>query len=139
MGDAGAVGGATGDLHVHARVLEHPFFTRSGDDVHCTVPLSFPAASLGAMVEVPTLGGKVKMRIPAGTQSGHVFRLRGKGIVRRGTRTRGDQLVTVAVEVPQKLTRRQRELLEQLSQELGEEVHPQRRTFLEKLRDLFGG
>jgi len=139
LGDAGPVGGPTGDLHVHVRVLEHPLFTRSGDDVHCTVPVSFPAATLGSMVEVPTLDGKVKMRVPAGTQSGHVFRLRGKGIVRRSARTRGDQLVTVGVEVPQKLTKRQRELLEQLSQELGEDVHPQQRTFLEKLRDLFGG
>jgi molecular chaperone DnaJ len=139
MGDVGVHGGPAGDLEVHVHVREHPLFTRDGDDVLCSVPVSFPSATLGALVEVPTLDGKVKMRVPAGTQPGHVFRLRGKGIPRGGGRARGDQLVTVLVEVPQKLTRRQRELLAELGRELGEEVHPQRRTFLEKLKDLFGG
>jgi len=131
-GPAGA-----GDLHVYIRIAAHPFFTRAGSDVSCTVPLSFPQAVLGAEVDVPTLEGKVKMRVPGGTQSGKVFRLRGKGISVFGGYAKGDQLVKVVVEVPEKVTARQKQLLEELALEMGEESHPQQRTFLDKLKSLF--
>lgn len=129
--------GAAGDLHVRIRVKPHPLFTRDGADVHVTVPVSFPEAVLGAQVDVPTLEGKVKMRIPAGTQSGKVFRLRGKGIPVLGGYGKGDQLVKVVVEVPEKISKKQRQLITELAAEMGEEVHPQQRSFLEKLKSLF--
>jgi molecular chaperone DnaJ len=127
----------TGDLHVHVKVLPHPLFRREGADILCDVPISFPQAALGTNLDVPTLEGRVKMRLPAGTQSGRVFRLRGKGMPVFGGYGKGDELVTVIVEVPDKLTARQRELLEELAKEMGEESHPQQQSFLDKLRGLF--
>lgn len=129
---------APGDLEITVKVRPHPFFQRSGDDVVCTVPVTFTHAALGGEVEVPTLDGKGKLRVPQGTQPGTVLRIKGKGIPHRGGLGRGDQRVEIAIEVPTKLTDRQRTLLEDLQRELGEEVQPQRRTFMEKLRDLFG-
>jgi molecular chaperone DnaJ len=128
----------TGDLHVHVQVAEHPLFKREGADILCDVPVSFPQAALGANLDVPTLEGRVKMRLPAGTQSGRVFRLRGKGLPVFGGYGKGDELVRVIVEVPAQLTERQRELLEALAAEMGAETHPQQQTFLDKLRGLFG-
>ena len=129
---------APGDLEIIIQVQAHPFFKRSGDDVLCQVPITFTQAALGGEVDVPTLDGKAKLRVPAGTQPGTVLRLRQKGIPRRVGVGRGDQLTEVTIEVPTKVTQRQREVLEQLAKELGEEVSPQRRTFMEKLKDLFG-
>jgi molecular chaperone DnaJ len=102
------------------------------------VPITFVQAALGSEVEVPTLDGKGKLKVPPGTQPGTVLRIKGKGIPHRAGIGRGDQRVEVSVEVPTDLTPRQRELLEELARELGEDVQPQRRTFMEKLRDLFG-
>jgi len=127
-----------GDLEIVIQVKSHPFFKRAGDDVTCQVPITFVQAALGGEVEVPTLDGKAKMRVPPGTQPGSVLRLRQKGIPRRAGVGRGDQLTEVTIEVPQKLTDGQRALLEQLAKELGEDVSPQRKTFMEKLKDLFG-
>jgi len=127
-----------GDLELIIKVRPHEFFRREGDDVICSVPVSFPQATLGSEVEIPTLAGKGKLRVPAGTQSGTVLRIRGKGIPRRVVGGRGDQLVEVAVEVPVGLTERAKQLIQELGEEIGSEVQPQRRTFLEKLRDLFG-
>jgi molecular chaperone DnaJ len=129
---------APGDLELTITVRAHPFFKRTGDDVLCTVPVTFTHAALGGEVEVPTLDGKGKLRVPSGTQPGTVLRIKGKGIPRRGGLGRGDQRVEVAIEVPTQLTSRQRQLLEELAKELGEDVQPQRRTFLDKLRELFG-
>jgi molecular chaperone DnaJ len=129
----------SGDLHVHIAVKPHPLFTRDGADLHCEVPVSFPQAALGGQIEVPTLEGKVAMKLPAGTQSGKQFRLRGKGLPVFGGYGKGDQLVTVLVEVPQALTERQRELLELLAEAMEEEPHlPKRQGFLDKLKHLFG-
>jgi molecular chaperone DnaJ len=128
---------APGDLEITITIRPHPFFRRAGEDVLCTVPITFTHAALGGEVEVPTLDGKGKLRVPAGTQPGTVLRIKSKGIPRRGGLGRGDQRVEVAIEVPTSITARQRELLEQLAKELGEEVQPQRRTFMSKLRDLF--
>jgi molecular chaperone DnaJ len=137
-GEAGIEGGPAGDLYVDVAVKPHPFFTRDGPDLHCQVPVRFVQAALGAEVEVPTLEGKVALRIPEGTQSGKVLRLAGKGLPSFGGRARGDQLVQIFVEVPTRLTERQRELLEQFAHESGAEVSPVTRGFLEKLRDFLG-
>ena len=137
-GEPGEHGGPPGDLYVVVHVQEHPIFIREDTEVICEVPIGFTQAALGATIEVPTLDGKVKMKIPSGTQSGKVFRLRGKGIPHLNGYQRGDQHVRVTVEVPQKLTRKQRELLEQFAALSGEETHPQAKSFLEKVRELFG-
>jgi molecular chaperone DnaJ len=133
-----AEGGSPGDLYVVIHVREHPIFVREGDEVLCEVPISFTQAALGAQIDVPTLDGKVKMKIPAGTQTGKVFRLRGKGIPHLQSSGRGDQHVRAVIETPSELTKQQRELLEQFAQISGEETHPQSRSFFEKVRELFG-
>jgi molecular chaperone DnaJ len=121
------------------QVQEHPIFVREETEVICEVPISFTQAALGASIEVPTLDGKVKMKVPAGTQSGKVFRLRRKGFpLLQNPEQRGDQHVRVTVEVPEKLTKKQRELLEQFAAISGEEAHPQAKSFFDKVRELFG-
>ena len=110
-GDAGAGGGPNGDLYVHVAIKKHDFFERRGTDILCEVPITFTQATLGAEVEVTTLDGVVKMKVPAGTQSGRLFRLSGKGVYRLGGYSRGDQLVHVVVETPVKLSKEQTELL----------------------------
>lgn len=137
-GEAGAAGGPSGDLYVVIRVKEHPLFKRSENDVICEMPISFPQAALGTDIEVPTLEGKVRIRIPPGTQSGAVFRLKGKGIADLHDYGRGDHLVRVIIETPRKLTARQRELLEDFARMSGEEVHPLSKGFLEKVKEMFG-
>lgn len=128
----------SGDLHVTIHVSPHPLFTRNGADILCTVPVSFPQATLGATFDVPTLEGRVSMKLPPGTQSGKIFRLRGKGIPVFGGAGKGDQLVTIVVEVPSRVTRKQRKLITELAEELGIDTHPQQAGFLDKLRSLFG-
>lgn len=129
---------APGDLEITIKVAEHPFFRREGDDVLCAVPITFVQAALGAEVEIPTLDGRGKVRVPPGTQPGTVLRVRGKGIPHRAGLGRGDQRVEVAVEVPTRLTERQRQLIEELGRELGEDVQPGHTTFMDRLRDIFG-
>lgn len=139
-GERGSGGAGPGDLHVIIRVADHEMFRREGHDVWCDVPISFPQAALGTLVEVPTLDGKVKMRVPEGTQSGRVFRIRGRGIPRGTTRTgaRGDQLVKVHVETPTNLSAEQRRLLEKFATAGGDHIaYPQKSSFVEKLRTLF--
>lgn len=137
FGEAPGPGVTPGDLVIVVRIAEHSLFHREGHDLHCTVPISFPQAALGAKVDVPTLDGKVAMRIPAGTQSGQELRLRNKGMPKFGGYGRGDQIVTVQVEVPTSLTDDQKKLVEQLAESFGGDVHPQQRTFLDKLKGLF--
>jgi molecular chaperone DnaJ len=127
-----------GDLEITIKVRPHPFFKRAGDDVVCTVPITFTQAALGGEAEVPTLEGRGKLRIPSGTQPGAILRIKGKGIPHRAGIGRGDQRVEVNLEVPTQLSARQRELLEELARELGENAQPQTKGFMEKLRDLFG-
>jgi molecular chaperone DnaJ len=126
-----------GDLHVYVHVEPHPLFTRDGADILCTVPVSYSQAVLGDQLEVPTLEGIVRMRLPPGTESAKVFRLRGKGMPVFGGVGKGDQLVKVVVEIPQEVSKRQRELLEELAREMGESTTSERRRFLDKLRALF--
>ncbi len=137
-GEAGIASGPPGDLYVLISVKPHPFFKRDGSDLLCQVPIRFAEAALGTQIEVPTLEGKVQMQIPEGTQSGKIFRLRGKGLPALASGVRGDQRVRIFVEVPTKLTERQRQLLGQFAEESGVEVNPVTQSFLEKLRKLFG-
>jgi molecular chaperone DnaJ len=136
-GEAGIAGGPPGDLFVVIGVRHHPLFERDGTDLHCQVPISFVQAALGDEVDVPTLEGKVNLRVSEGTQTGKVLRLRGKGLPSIRSSARGDQLLRIFVEVPTKLTKRQRELLEEFAAQSGTEVSPVTKGFVEKLRDLF--
>jgi molecular chaperone DnaJ len=131
-------GASPGDLYVVVQVREHPIFRREETEVLCDVPLSITQAALGAQIDVPTLDGPVALKIPAGTQAGKVFRLRGKGIPQLGGGGRGDQHVRVAVETPTHLTREQRELLERFAELSGEKTNPQSRSFWDKVAAILG-
>ena len=111
-GEAGEFGAPPGDLYVHVIVRDHEIFTRDGSDLYCEVPISFSAAALGRDIEIPTLDGKVKLRIPQETQSGRLFRLRGKGVRSVRSSARGDLLCRVMVETPVNLSREQKDILE---------------------------
>ncbi len=140
QGNAGSNGGLSGDLYVTVDVKPHPIFTREGQDVHCEVPISFTDAALGAELEVATIDGKVKYTIPEGTQTGSVFRLRGKGIPYPNSTRRGDHYVTVNVEVPRNLSNKQKELLRQFSGQLKPENHTEENNkFFTKLKNFFEG
>jgi len=133
-GEAGSHGGPPGDLYVVITVKPHPFFKRKGNDLHCEVPISFVQATLGAEIEIPTIDGSAKITIPPGTPSGRVFHLKGKGVPRLGSYGRGDQYITVYIDVPKKLTPRQRELLKEFAKISGEDT-PE--TWMDKIRHLF--
>lgn len=135
-GDAGAMGGPAGDLYVEIRVEEHELFERDGFDVHCTIPVSFSQAALGAEIEVPTLEGKVAVTIPEGTQSGRRMRLKAKGIQKLGGYGIGDQILTIHVETPTRLSSEHREIFKRLA-ELDGDSNPMGRGFFDKVRDLF--
>jgi DnaJ-class molecular chaperone len=139
-GEPGRGGGAPGDLHVNLRVAEHPAFRRDGLDVRSEHAISFSQAALGAVVEISTLDGPIKMRIPEGTQPGRVFRIRSRGIPQASGKTapRGDHLVHIQVEVPTELSPRQRELIEDLAQATGEsrEGGVPKRRLLDRVRSL---
>jgi len=138
-GEAGFGGGQAGDLYVVVHVKEHSLFVRQDNDVVIEVPVSFPQAALGAEIEVPTLEGKLKLKVPPSTQSGKVFRLKGKGFVDLHGYGRGDQLVRIVVETPRRLTSRQRELLEEFARASGEDVnHPMAKGFVDKIKEMFG-
>ncbi|HXV36868.1 MAG TPA: molecular chaperone DnaJ [Myxococcota bacterium] len=136
-GQAGVAGGPPGDLYVVISVRPDERFERSGGDIHFAAPISFPQAALGAEIEVETLEGKARLAIPAGTQSGKVLRMRGKGVPTLRSSSRGDLLVHVYVEVPTRLSARQRDLLEQFAEASGGIGAPASRGFLDKLRDIF--
>ncbi len=137
-GEAGERGGMPGDLYVQINILAHDFFTREEADVICEVPITFIQAALGAEIEVPTIEGKVKLKIPAGTQSHKIFRLKAKGLVRLGSYGRGDQLVRVIVEVPSKLNGEQKDLLRKFEESGAESAHPMHHNFFEKVKNIFG-
>jgi molecular chaperone DnaJ len=136
-GELGEFGGPRGDLYIYINVKEHNFFKRVGTDVYCSVPISFVKAVFGGEIEVPTLDGKEKISIPPGTPSGKNFNIKGKGIPRIGGTHRGDQIVTVYIDVPKNLTERQRELLEEFAKVSGEEIKKSSKGFREKLKDIF--
>ena len=136
-GEASTSGGPPGDLRVVLSIKPHPLFSREADDILCRVPLSFAQAALGTSLEVPTISGRVRMKVPAGTQSGRVFRLKGKGLPSKEGRGRGDQLVTVHVEVPTELNDQQRQLLEAFDRATGENAHPEGKNVWDKVKELF--
>jgi molecular chaperone DnaJ len=135
-GGQGTKGGPNGDLYVLITVREHSIFTREGNDVICEIPITFTQAALGCEIEIPTLDGKVSMKISEGTQSGRIFKLRGKGMPSLQGHGRGDQLVVVRVETPVNLTRQQKELLEEFARIGGEATQPLRKGFFDKVRDI---
>jgi molecular chaperone DnaJ len=137
-GDAGTKGGPSGDLYVVLNVLEHEFFERREHDLHCHIPITYPQAALGAHIAVPTLEGEEeKLAIPAGTQTGSTFRIRGRGISKRGGSARGDLYVTVDVVVPTKLSREQKDLLTKLATTIDIENKPIQKKILERVKEIF--
>jgi molecular chaperone DnaJ len=138
QGDAGSHGGPSGDLYVLIHIEEHEFFKRDEYDVHCEVPISFSQAALGTEIEVPTLGGRVSMKIPEGTQSGQKMKLRNKGITKLGGYGFGDQIITIHVETPTKLSKDQRDMFKQLQDlERQHTSNPMTKGFFERVRELF--
>ena len=135
-GEAGNYGGPPGDLYVVLTVKPHPIFSRERNDILCEIPISFVQAALGAEIEVPTLNGKATLRIPPGTQSGKVFKLKGKGVSDLRGYGAGDQLIKVYVKIPTNLSVRQKELLEEFARAMGEEVKES--GIFEKVKDIFG-
>ena len=138
-GETGERGGPPGDLYVYITVRPHKIFKRQGYDIYCDIPITFGQAALGAELQVPTLEGKIKYRIPEGTQTGTVFRLRNRGISHLRSNTRGDLYVKVNIEVPKRLNEKQRELIrqfEEITQDL--QYNDERKSFFEKMKDAFG-
>lgn len=136
-GDSGDRGGQPGDLYIIISVKPHPIFRREGTELICEVPIGFPQAAIGCEIDVPTLEGNVKLKIPPGTQSGKVFKLKNKGLASLQTGRRGDEHVVLRIEVPSKLTKRQRELLEEFAALNGDDAMPLRKNFFSKVKDLF--
>lgn len=137
QGEVGSKGGPRGDLYIVVNIRNHSLFTREGFDVYLEMPVSFSQVALGGEIEVPTLDGKVTYNVPAGTQTGTVFRLREKGIQKLRSNSRGDQYVKVVIETPKHLSDRQKELLRELAKESGDEVHEKKRTFGQKIENMF--
>ncbi|MEN0666868.1 molecular chaperone DnaJ [Caldifermentibacillus hisashii] len=138
-GEPGINGGPNGDLYIIFQVKEHEFFERDSDDIYCEMPISFVQAALGDEIEVPTLYGKVKLKIPAGTQTNTKFRLRGKGVKSVRSTTPGDQHVIVRIVTPTKLTEKQKQLLREFAEISGKTPDEQTDTFFEKVKRAFKG
>ena len=136
-GDAGRFGGPGGDLYVVLEVKAHKFFERDGDDLHCVIPVSFPQASLGTELEIATLEGKETLKVPEGTQSGKEFKLKGKGVPHLNSHGKGDLIVEVRVQTPNKLSKQQKELLKQLAETMTVENIPSSRGLFGKVKDIF--
>ena len=140
-GEAGQNGGPGGDLYVQVRLKPHDIFKRDGDDLHCEMPLSFVTAALGGELEIPTLDGRASLKIPAGSQTGQLFRLRGKGVRNVRSGQVGDLYCHAAVETPVSLTKRQKELLQELEaslQEGGGRHNPRTQSWMDKLKSFLG-
>ena len=138
-GQPGAFGGPNGNLFIRLEVAPHQFFRRNGNDILLDIDINMAQAALGDEITVPTLDGDQSLRIPPGTQPGKVFKLRDKGVPVLNRDARGDQLVTINVQIPRNLTHEQEELLQALSRTMGREVKIQERSFLDKLKDAFLG
>ncbi len=137
-GEIGSYGGPSGDLYVYLSVEGHPLFKREGQNIICDVPISIVQAALGSEIEVPTLTGSAKLTISAGTQPGHVIRLRGKGFPHLRGSGSGDQLCRVIVEVPTRLTAKQKELLQEFDRLINENATPIAKGFFNKVKEVFG-
>jgi molecular chaperone DnaJ len=139
-GEAGLRGGPSGDLYIFLSIASHQFFQRDGADLHCRVPVSMVTAALGGDFEVPTIdGGKTRVKVPAGTQTGRRFRLQAKGMPVLRTRQTGDMYVQVVVETPQNLTKRQRDLLHEFEKLSSKETQPESAGFFTKMKEFFDG
>jgi molecular chaperone DnaJ len=139
-GEAGVNGGPPGDLYVVIHLKPHPVFTRDHNDLHCEMPISITSAALGGDIEIPTLDGYAKIKVPGGTQTGQMFRLRGKGIKGVRSSSHGDLICHVAVETPVNLTARQKELLQELeaiNQKDGGRHYPRAKSWMEKVKEFF--
>lgn len=140
-GEAGQSGGPSGDLYVQIHLKPHAIFKRDGDDLHCEMPISFTAATLGGDVEVPTLEGRASLKIPPGTQTDKVFRLRGKGVTNVRSGLVGDLYCHTSVETPVNLTKHQKELLEEfdaLVRDGGARHNPREQSWMDKLKSFLG-
>jgi len=139
-GEAGLRGGPPGDLYIFLEVAPHEFFQRDGADLHCRVPISMSSAALGGEFEVPAIdGSKVRVKVPEGTQTGRRFRLGGKGMPVLRSKQTGDMYVQVAVETPQNLTKRQRELLAEFEKLSSEETQPESASFFSRVKEFIDG
>ena len=137
QGDAGKNGGMSGDLLVVTRVKKHKLFTRQGYDIMCDFPITFVEAALGAEIEVPTIDGKVTYNVPEGTQTGTVFRLKGKGVPRlHGGGARGDQYVKINIEIPKNLSDKQKEILRQFADTVEPSKYNERKSFFDKMKEF---
>ncbi len=139
-GEAGVRGGPPGDLYIFLSIRPHEFFQRDGADIFCRVPISLTTAALGGEFNVPQIdGGKTRVKVPEGSQTGKQFRLKGKGMPVLRTSKVGDMYIQIVVETPSNLTRRQRELLEEFEKGSSAETHPESAGFFSRVRDFFGG
>ncbi|MDO4772602.1 MAG: molecular chaperone DnaJ [Bacillota bacterium] len=136
-GNLGSNGGPRGDVHLLMRVKSHPVFEREGINIFCEIPVTIVQAALGDELVVPTLDGKVKYQMGEGTQTGTVFRLKGKGVPRLNSNSRGDQYVKIIVETPRNLSMEQKELLREFGKSMGEDVNVKQKGFFEKFKDMF--
>ncbi len=136
-GEPGLNGGPRGDLYCYVKLKEHPFLQRDGSDLVAAVPISFTQAALGGVIEVPSLTGMQELKIPAGSQSGDVFRIKGKGLPDIRTRRSGDELVQIMVEIPKRLSGQQEELLRKFAETEDKNVLPKSKGFFEKLKQYF--
>jgi molecular chaperone DnaJ len=137
-GEAGLRGGPAGDLYIFLSIKPHAFFQRDGADIFCRVPVSFTTAALGGQFEVPTVdGGRTRVKVPDGAQTGRQFRLKSKGMPVMRSRQSGDMYVQIVVETPQNLSRRQRELLEEFERVSDEGNNPESNGFFSRVKDFF--
>ncbi len=136
-GESGIRGGPPGDLYVVIHVKEHRIFQREDDDLYCDVPIPFSVAALGGTIDVPTLEGRAPLKVSAGTQSGQMFKLRGKGVTNINGRANGDLFARLIVEVPSRLNAEQRRKLEEFAALCGDENTPLRKSFFERAKEFF--
>jgi molecular chaperone DnaJ len=136
-GEAGVMGGEPGDLYIVVHVRDHEVFERQGDDLYCEIPIKFTLAALGGTIHVPTMEGKASLKIPAGTQSGTTFRLKGRGMPHLRGGAQGDQLIKVQVEVPTHLSSDQKKILEEFGRVSGDTDEPMSKGFFEKAKKFF--
>jgi molecular chaperone DnaJ len=136
-GDTGRFGGGNGDLYIVLRVRAHKFFERDGNDLHCVIPISFSQAALGAEINLVTLDGPARLKVPEGTQSGQEIRIRGRGVPYLNEHGRGDLVAQVVVRTPTKLSKAQKEKLRELADILTVENTPTSRSLLEKVKEMF--
>ncbi|MFM1846601.1 MAG: hypothetical protein RL417_75 [Pseudomonadota bacterium] len=137
-GEAGSLGGPNGDLYVQISVKPHPIFERQESELICEVPISYTTAALGDEIEVPTLEGKVKMKIPAGTTSGKIFRLKNRGVQVVGSNSRGDQHVRVVIKVPKKISEKHKKILKELREVEADDLAAESKGFFDKVKEMFG-